>query len=68
MNTIGPKKITKRRIEESIVVIDSEPGNIFDRASTKAVARFKYQPRVVNGQGVAVENVRTIIRYELDID
>lgn len=55
-------------VEESIVVIDSEPANIFDRASSKAVARFKYQPRVVDGQGVAVENVRTIIRYELDVN
>ncbi len=53
-------------IEESIVVVDSEPPNIFDRSSIRAVARFKYQPRVVEGKGVDVPGVRTVIRYELD--
>lgn len=53
-------------VEESIVVIDGEPENIFDRSSSKAVARFKYQPRVIDGQGVDVPNVRTVIRYEIE--
>lgn len=53
-------------VEESIVVIDGEPENIFDRSSIKAVARFKYQPRVIGGQGVDVPNVRTVIRYEIE--
>lgn len=55
-------------VEESIVVVDGEPGNTFDRSSIKAVARFKYQPRVVDGQGVAVPKVRTVIRYEIEED
>ena len=53
-------------VEESIVVIDGEPPNIFDRSSIRAVARFKYQPRVIEGKGVAVPNVQTIIRYNID--
>lgn len=53
-------------IEESIEVIDSDPPNVFDRSSIRAVARFKYQPRVVEGKGVDVPGVRTVVRYELD--
>lgn len=53
-------------IEGSIVVIDSDPPDIFDRSSIRAVTRFKYQPRVVEGEGVDVTGVRTVIRYALD--
>ncbi len=55
-------------LEDSIVVIDSEPPGIFDRSSTRAVARFKYQPRVDSGIGIAVPGVQTILRYELAQD
>ena len=52
-------------VEESIVILDSEPPDTFDRSSIRAVARFKYHPRVVDGLGVDVPNVRTIIRYNI---
>jgi protein TonB len=53
-------------VEESIVVVDAEPPNIFDRSSERAAARFKFQPRVVDGQGVAVPGVQYLFRYELE--
>ena len=53
-------------IEDSIVVLDAEPPNLFDRASVRAVARFKYQPRVVDGVGVEVEGVQYVFRYILE--
>jgi len=52
--------------EDSIVVVDAEPPNIFDRSSIRAAARFKFQPRVVNGQGVEVPGVQYVFRYELE--
>ena len=52
--------------EDSIVVVDAEPSNIFDRSSIRAATRFKFQPRVVDGQGVAVEGVQYVFRYELE--
>ncbi len=52
--------------EESIVVVDAEPSSIFDRSSIRAATRFKFQPRVVDGQGVAVEGVQYVFRYELE--
>ena len=53
-------------LEDSIVVVDSEPPNIFDRSSIRAAARFKFQPRVVDGQGVEVPGVQYVFRYELE--
>jgi protein TonB len=53
-------------VEDTIVVVDAEPPNIFDRSSQRAAARFKFQPRVVDGQGVDVEGVQYLFRYELE--
>lgn len=53
-------------VEGSIVVEDAEPTSIFDRSSIRAAGRFKFQPRVVDGQGVAVDNVQYVFRYELE--
>lgn len=52
--------------EETIQVVDAEPPNIFDRSSIRAAARFKFQPRVVDGQGVEVPNVQYVFRYQLE--
>ncbi len=47
-------------------VIDAEPSGIFDRAAMKAVERFKYKPRVVNGKAQVVHNVEHLITFELE--
>jgi protein TonB len=52
--------------EESIEVVDAEPANIFDRSSIRAATRFKFQPRVVDGAGVAVPGVQYLFRYQLE--
>lgn len=53
-------------LEGSIMVVDAEPPNIFNRSSVRAAARFKFQPRVINGQGVEVPGVQYLFRYELE--
>ena len=53
-------------VEDSIVVVDAEPPDIFDRASMQAVARFKFQPRVRNGVAVEVPGVQYLFRFEFD--
>lgn len=53
-------------VEDSIMVVDAEPASMFDRSSIRAAARFKFQPRVVDGQGVKVEGVQYVFRYELE--
>lgn len=53
-------------VEETIEVVDAEPASIFDRSSIRAAARFKFQPRVVNGEGVNVPGVQYLFRYQLE--
>jgi len=53
-------------VEDTIVVVDAEPPNIFDRSSVRAAARFKFQPRVQDGVGVPVPNVQYVFRYVLE--
>ncbi|MDP6652591.1 MAG: TonB family protein [Gammaproteobacteria bacterium] len=53
-------------VEDSIVVVDAEPPSIFDRSSTRAAARFKFQPRVEDGVGVEVTGVQYLFRYQLE--
>jgi len=55
-------------VEDTIVVVDAEPPNIFDRSSVRAAARFKFQPRVQDGVGVPVPNVQYVFRYVLEGD
>lgn len=49
-----------------VVVVDSEPPEIFDTASIRAAEKFKFQPKVVDGKGVEVPNVQYVFRYQLE--
>ena len=53
-------------VEDTITIVDAEPSRIFDRASIRAAARFKFQPRVENGVGVNVPGVQYLFRYQLE--
>ena len=53
-------------VEESIEVVDAEPASIFDRSSIRASTRFKFQPRVIDGEGVDVPGVQYLFRYQLE--
>jgi len=49
-----------------VVVVDAEPAGMFDQSSISAAERFRFQPRVVNGQPVEVPNVQYVFRYQLE--
>lgn len=40
--------------------------SVFERSCLEAAAKFKYRPRVVNGEAIAVPGVRNRCTYELD--
>lgn len=48
------------------VIVASEPGTIFDDAALKAIARWRYNPRVESGEAVERVGLQTIIRFELE--
>ena len=45
---------------------DCSPKGIFERASLRAALKFKYKPRVVDGQAIEVAGVQNKFTYELE--
>lgn len=81
VNPQYPRKASQRGIEgwviveftvtESGSVVDafvhsSDPPGIFDRAAVNAALKFKYKPRVVDGQPIRVSGVKNRIVFELE--
>jgi protein TonB len=48
------------------MVVNAEPKNIFDDAALKAIARWRYNPKVEGGVAVERVGVQTIIRFQLE--
>jgi protein TonB len=75
-----PYQATRRRIEgwvrvsfmvtetgnvEDVVLLESEPEGIFDRAAMRAVGKWKFRPRLVNGQPVAAR-AEQVVEFRLN--
>ncbi|MEA5445857.1 energy transducer TonB [Gammaproteobacteria bacterium AB-CW1] len=45
---------------ENVRVMESSPGEVFDRAARRAVERWRFEPRVVDGRPVGTEIQQTI--------
>lgn len=54
-------------VPNSIQVIDAEPPNIFNRASIRAAMKFKFQPRLVDGEPIVVPGVQYLFNYKLEV-
>lgn len=46
-------------------VVESKPPGIFDRAAMNAALKFKYKPKVVNGEAIDVAGVLHKLTFEL---
>jgi protein TonB len=46
--------------------VDCVPSGVFERASVKAAEKFKYKPRVVDGEPIEVAGVQNKFTYELE--
>lgn len=46
--------------------VDCQPSGVFDSASVKASLKFKYKPRVVDGEPIEVAGVQNKFTYELE--
>jgi len=46
--------------------VDCQHSGVFDKASVKASLKFKYKPRVVDGEPIEVAGVRNKFTYELE--
>jgi periplasmic protein TonB len=57
--------VTRQGTVRDPVVVEST-SSIFDRAAMDAVLRFRYRPRVIDGEPVEVPGVRFRITFELE--
>ena len=55
---------TTGTVRDPIVIFSTS--SLFERAATRAVLKFKYKPRVVDGVPVDVPNVKTRITFKIE--
>ncbi|HEX7027352.1 MAG TPA: energy transducer TonB [Gammaproteobacteria bacterium] len=58
--------VTKLGTVDNIQVVEANPPGYFERAAIKAASRFKYKPKVINGEPVDVAGVRNQITFKID--
>lgn len=57
--------VTKQGTTRDVIVIESSSG-MFNNAAIKAAQKFKYKPRVVDGQPIEVPGVQNKISFEIE--
>jgi len=57
--------VTKQGTVKDPIVIESKPKGVFDKAAIKSALRYKYKPRVVNGEALEVAGVQTKVNFAL---
>ena len=55
---------TTGTVKDPVVVFSTS--SLFERAATRAVLKFKYKPRVVDGVPVEVPGVKTRITFQIE--
>ena len=57
--------VTKSGSVKDPVVIEYHPSTIFNKAAIAAALKFKYKPRIVNGEPIEVRGVLNKITFKL---
>jgi protein TonB len=57
--------VTKTGSVKDPVVVESYPSAIFNKSALAAALKFKYRPRVINGEAIEVHGVRNKITFQL---
>ena len=58
--------VTKQGSVRDPIVIEAEPAGIFEQAAKDAALKFKYKPRVVNGEATEVSGVQNRLTFQID--
>ncbi|MEH6557865.1 MAG: energy transducer TonB [Oceanicoccus sp.] len=58
--------VTRNGSIKDAVAVDCVPGGYFERTSVKAAMKFKYKPRVIDGEAIEVLGVQNRFTYELE--
>jgi protein TonB len=58
--------VTKTGSVRDPFVVESDPANVFDRSAVRAALKFKYKPRMVDGEPVEVSGVQNMITFKIE--
>ena len=58
--------VTRQGTVRDPVVVQAEPEGIFEQSALDAVMKFKYKPRVIDGEPVEVEGVQNRMTFEMN--
>lgn len=58
--------VTKQGSVRDPIVVEANPEGIFEQAAIDAALKFKYKPRVVNGEPTEVSGVQNRITFQID--
>ncbi|MEM7018043.1 MAG: energy transducer TonB [Pseudomonadota bacterium] len=58
--------VTKRGRVKNPIVLESKPPDAFDKSAIRAVLKFRYKPRIKNGEAVEVNGVRQRMTFQMD--
>ncbi|MEI7948975.1 MAG: energy transducer TonB [Gammaproteobacteria bacterium] len=48
------------------IVVDAMPKGMFDEAALKAIARWRYNPKVEDGKPIVRKGIQTMLRFQLE--
>ena len=57
--------VTETRTVEDITVLRSSPEGVFDEAARQAAIKYRYLPRIVDGEPTRITGVKTRITFEM---
>lgn len=57
--------VNERGSTQNIRIFAADPARVFNRAASKAVSRWKYNPRMEEGKGVLQKDVVTRVRFNI---
>jgi periplasmic protein TonB len=58
--------VTKNGSVRDPLVVEAQPQGIFDQAAKEAALKFKYKPRVIDGQATEVAGVQNKITFKMN--
>ncbi|MBZ9610269.1 energy transducer TonB [Rheinheimera maricola] len=60
--------IDKTGAVTQVEVLSAEPANVFNREAIRALKRWKYQPKIVNGEAINQPNMQVQLDFSLQAD
>ena len=58
--------ITTTGATANVVVVEAEPTRLFDKAAIRAVEKWKYRPKVIDGKARIKRNLKVRLRFNLN--